>query len=101
VIADFSDLSNYLQPAMSCRYCTSMKISVKCYSGYRVDENPISIRFDSLVVKVDKIIDQWLDPDHRYFKFIGDNAATYIIRHDMNSLDWELTFYQQKGVPSG
>jgi len=71
-----------------------MKIFVKCYSGYRVDEKPQSIRFDSLVVQVDQIIDQWLAPDHRYFKFIGDDKATYIIRQDMDSLDWELTFYR-------
>ena len=74
-----------------------MKISVKCYSGYRVDEKPRHIRFDSLVVHVDEIIDQWLDPDHRYVKFIGDDSATYIIRQDMDSLDWELTFYKRKG----
>ena len=72
-----------------------MKISITCYSGYRVDEKPKSIRFDSSVVRVEQIVDQWLDPDHRYFKFIGDDRATYIIRQDMDSLDWELTFYQQ------
>ena len=71
-----------------------MKISITCYSGYRVDEKPRSIRFDSSVVRVEQIVDQWLDPDHRYFKFIGDDRATYIIRQDMDSLDWELTYYQ-------
>jgi len=72
-----------------------MKIAVTCYSGYRMDEKPISIRFDSSVVRVEQIVDQWLDPEHRYFKFIGDDSATYIIRQDMNSLDLVLTFYQQ------
>ena len=72
-----------------------MKIAVTCYSGYRMDEKPISIRFDSSVVKVEQLVDQWLDPEHRYFKFIGDDSATYIIRQDMNSLDWVLTLYQQ------
>ena len=71
-----------------------MKISITCYSGYRVDEKPKSIRFDSSVVRVEQIVDQWLDPDHRYFKFIGDDRATYIIRQDTDSLDWELTYYQ-------
>ena len=74
-----------------------MKISTKCYSGYRVDEKPKSIRFDSSVVMVDQIVDQWLGPDHRYFKFIGDDKAIYIIRQDMDSLDWELTYYQKTG----
>jgi hypothetical protein len=72
-----------------------MKISVKCYSGYRVDEKPQRIQFDSLVVAVERILDQWLDPDHRYFKFKGDDGATYIIRQDMDCLEWELILYQQ------
>ena len=71
-----------------------MKITVKCYSGYRVDEKPQSIRFDSTEVQVAQIVDQWLDPDHRYFKFIGEDGATYIIRQDMNSMEWVLTYYQ-------
>ena len=74
---------------------SNMKIAVKCYSGYRVDEKPKSIRFDSSVIKVEQIIDHGLGLHHRYFKFIGDDNATYIIRQDMDSLDWELTYYQQ------
>ncbi len=73
-----------------------MNILVTCYSGYRLDEKPERIRFESLVVRVDEIADQWLGPDHRYFKCIGDDRAIYIIRQDMNSLDWELTYYQKE-----
>ena len=72
-----------------------MDILVKCYSGYRVDETPRSIQFDSLVVSVKEIQDRWLSLDHRYFKFIGDDDATYIIRQDMTSLNWKLIFYKQ------
>ena len=72
-----------------------MKISVQCYSGHRVDETPRSIRFDSLVVEVKEIQDQWIGTDHRYYKFRGDDDATYIIRQDTVSYDWELTYYQQ------
>jgi hypothetical protein len=72
-----------------------MKITVQCYSGYRVDETPRSIRFDSLIVEIKKILDRWLSEDHRYFKVTGDDGATYIIRQDMLSMDWELTYYKQ------
>jgi hypothetical protein len=72
-----------------------MKITVHCYSGYRVDETPKSIRFDSLVVKVMAVLDRWLAQDHRYFKVIGDDGATYIIRQDLMSMAWELTYYKQ------
>lgn len=72
-----------------------MKITVRCYSGHRVDETPRSIQFDSLVVEVKEVQDRWISTDHRYFKVIGDDNATYIIRQDMISYDWELTYYQQ------
>ena len=71
-----------------------MKIVVNCYSGYRLDEKPRSIRFGSSVIQIDQIIDQWAGPDHRYFKCMGEDGATYIIRQDMDSLDWELTLYR-------
>jgi hypothetical protein len=72
-----------------------MKITVKCYSGHRVDKTPRSIQFDSLVVEVKEIQDQWIGADHRYFKVLGDDDATYIIRQDTVSYNWELTYYQQ------
>ena len=72
-----------------------MKITVRCYSGHRVVETPRSIQFDSLVVGVKEIQDQWIGTDHRYFKIVGDDDATYIIRQDTVSYDWELTFYRQ------
>ncbi len=71
-----------------------MKITVKCYSGHRVDETPRSIQFDSLVVGVKEIQDQWIGTDHRYFKIVGDDDATYIIRQDTVSYDWELTYFR-------
>ncbi|MCC7202479.1 MAG: hypothetical protein IT393_07465 [Nitrospirae bacterium] len=33
----------------------------------------------------------------RYFKVEGDNGSLYIIRHDMTSLEWELTLFEEKG----
>ena len=72
-----------------------MKITVRCYSGHRVDETPRSIQFDALVVEVKEVQDQWIGTDHRYFKIRGDDDATYIIRQDTITYDWELTYYQQ------
>ena len=75
-----------------------MRITVKCYSGHRVDETPRSIQFDSLEVAVKEVQDQWIGTDHRYFKVIGDDNATYIIRQDMISYDWELTYFRQAEI---
>ena len=71
-----------------------MKITVKCYSGHRVDETPRSIQFDSRVVAVKEVQDQWIGTDHRYFKILCEDNATYIIRQDTISYDWELTYFR-------
>jgi len=60
-----------------------------------MDETPQSIQFGSLVVQVLEVQDRWLSTDHRYFKLIGDDNAIYIIRQDMDSQEWELTYYKQ------
>ena len=46
-------------------------------------------------IEIIKILDRWLAPDHRYFKVIGDDKATYIIRHDQEKWQWELTFFNE------
>jgi len=77
-----------------------MKIMVECYSGYRGEEIPRAIWLGERRVGVDEIIDRWLAPDHRYFKFRGDDRGIYIIRHDGVSLQWQVTFYQDPAMQS-
>lgn len=47
-----------------------------------------------------KSANRWLAPDHRYFKILGDDEATYIIRHGSATGQWELVFYQAAGIAS-
>ena len=44
---------------------------------------------------VAKIADRWIAPDHRYFRLLGDDGATYILRHDIETELWEVTFYDR------
>jgi hypothetical protein len=72
-----------------------IEIKVECYAGYRGEETPRNIWFQSRKIAVKKVLDRWLDPDYRYFKLLGDDEGIYIIRHDMNTRMWELTYYQE------
>lgn len=81
-----------------------MQIEVNCYAGYRGEETPRRIRLGAVTVAVCEILDRWLAPDHRYFKFLGDDGARYIVRHDSRRGCWELVFYQhweQRARPVG
>ena len=71
-----------------------MKVGVECYAGYRGDETPRRILFDGRAVAVVEVIDRWLGADHRYFKVLGSDEATYILRQDIPTHSWEMTMYQ-------
>ena len=77
-----------------------MQIRVDCYAGYRGEETPRTIRMADNKIEVIKVVDRWLAPDHRYFKILGDDEATYIIRHGSATGQWELVFYQAAGIAS-
>ena len=78
-----------------------MQIRVDCYAGYRGEETPRQIKMADYTIEVIEVLDRWLAPDHRYFKLLGDDGATYIIRHDSVSGQWELVFYQAADLNSG
>jgi hypothetical protein len=71
-----------------------MHIQVECYAGYRGEETPRFIKMATYKIEVKEVVDRWLSPDHRYFKIIGSDDATYIIRHVTDTWQWELVFYQ-------
>ena len=78
-----------------------MQIEVKCYAGYRGEETPHKIRMATYEIEIKEIVDRWLAPDHRYFKVIGNDNATYIIRHETATWQWDLVFYQSaEGIAS-
>lgn len=72
----------------------SFEIKVKCYSGYRGEETPRTIYLHDKEIQVKEILDMWLAPDHRYFKFLGSDDGVYIIRYDDSKCIWELTLYK-------
>jgi hypothetical protein len=74
---------------------TIFKIEVKCYSGYKAEETPRSILINNKEISVNKVLDMWLAPDHRYFKCLGSDNGVYIIRYDEKKCIWELTFYSE------
>ncbi len=72
-----------------------MEVRVECYAGHRGEETPRALAFDGRRVEVAEVLDRWLSPDHRYFKVAGDDGARYILRHDVATGRWRVTFYDR------
>lgn len=70
-------------------------IRVECYAGRRGEETPRALYVGDRRIEVVIVMDQWLAPDHRYFKLEGDDGDVYIVRHDVTTDRWELTMFER------
>ncbi|MCH6549730.1 MAG: hypothetical protein IH812_07880 [Proteobacteria bacterium] len=70
-------------------------VRVECYAGYRGEETPRRFHLGEKAEDVVEVLDRWLSPEYRYFKCLGADGGTYILRHDVQGDRWELTFYQR------
>lgn len=72
-------------------------VRVECHAGYRADEVPVRFYLGMRRIEVTEVLDRWLAPDHRYFKVLGDDGDTYILRHDTATDRWDLTLFARGG----
>jgi hypothetical protein len=77
-----------------------LTLEVECYAGYRGEQTPRAFSLGSRRIEVAELLDQWLAPDHRYFKLRGDDGDTYVVRHDIASGTWELKVFERAAGPT-
>ena len=71
------------------------QLAVECYAGYRGEQTPRRFRLHERTFDIDTVVDQWLAPDHRYFKVRTTSGALCILRHDVLADRWELTLFRE------
>jgi hypothetical protein len=75
-------------------------VLVECYAGHRGEQTPRVVRIGDRRIEVVRVVDQWLAPDHRYFKVECAAGDTYIVRHDVTHDTWELTMFRSGRAPA-
>ena len=76
-----------------------LEIKVECYAGYKGDEKPVSLVLKTRKIRIAEIIDQWISPEHRYFKVRAEDGGIYIVRNDTKTHTWELIVYDSGTKP--
>jgi hypothetical protein len=66
-----------------------MKVEVVCYSGYKVDERPVSFRLGGQDYSVEELVDQWYGPQDIFFKLKANDGNVYILRRRSTTPDGE------------
>jgi hypothetical protein len=65
-------------------------VRVECYAGYRGEETPRRFRLAGGWLEVEKVVDRWREPDHRYFKVHAADSNAYVLRQYTESERWDL-----------
>jgi hypothetical protein len=76
-------------------------VRIESYAGYRGQETPRRLIFGAKSLEVREVIDRWLAPDYRYFKVRCEDGCVYILRHDLEQGEWELTSFDCRAVGEG
>jgi hypothetical protein len=72
-----------------------LAVDVHCYAGYRGEETPRRFGRPGDMIEIAEVVDCWLAPDHRYFKVRDGSGDVYILRNDVLSARWEVTFFRR------
>ena len=67
-----------------------VRITVRCYAGYKGEERPTSYSLADEDYRVTEILDRWYDIDSHCFKVLVEHGEIHLLRHDLNSGIWEL-----------
>jgi hypothetical protein len=69
-------------------------VRVECYSGYKADERPERILFESQTLEIAEVEDRWYSPGATYFRVLAESGDRYVLRHDDAQDIWSLTAYR-------
>jgi len=77
------------------------RISVQAYSGYKVNERPVSFSLRGRRYRVIEIVDRWYEGYNGpaaldYFKVIADDGQSYILRYNSLFDAWSLLTENKK-----
>jgi hypothetical protein len=73
-------------------------LGVECYAGARGDETPRRLRLGGHTLEVVDVLERWLEPAHRCFKVRCVTGATFTIRQDRETREWELAGFEGAGA---
>lgn len=71
-------------------------LKIRCCSGYKANERPVSFYLGDKEFQVKEILDLWYGPDYAYFKVKTDVGSIYILKYNEQKDYWELELYLRK-----
>jgi hypothetical protein len=76
---------------------TELLVRVECYSGYKADERPARIVFETQTLEIREVEDRWYSPGATYFRVVVESGERYVLRHDEAQDVWSVTAFRASG----
>ena len=76
-----------------------LEVRVECYAGSRGEETPRCLYLGPRRIRVEAVLEQWLAPEHRYFRLRGEDGGVYVVRYGIAADRWELTLVDSGRAP--
>jgi hypothetical protein len=72
-------------------------VHVECYAGYKADERPVRIVFDTQTLEIAEVEDRWYSPGATYFRVLTARGDRYVLRREDAQDLWSLTAFRAAG----
>ncbi|SNB44705.1 hypothetical protein [Geobacter sp. DSM 9736] len=66
-------------------------VHVQTGQGRKIEDRPTGFTIGDRKFKVQEILDRWDGKDDSYFKVLAEDGIIYILRHDLETDQWEVT----------
>ncbi|HKV24180.1 MAG TPA: hypothetical protein VJN93_06270 [Candidatus Acidoferrum sp.] len=76
-------------------------VRVECYSGYKAEERPVRIVFESQTIEISAVEDQWYSPGATYFRVLASTGDRYVLRRDDAQSTWSLSAFRSSARRAG
>jgi hypothetical protein len=73
-----------------------MKIKVESYSDSKGQESPTRFMLGTRTIEVESCVDRWYGEQACYFRVLGNDENSYILKGPLEDGSWELVSFTHK-----
>jgi hypothetical protein len=66
-------------------------VHVQSGAPRKSDDTPTVFTIGDRKFNVQEVLDRWDGADHTYFRVLAEDGIIYILRHDLQTDEWEVT----------
>ena len=73
-----------------------MKIKVECFSDSKRQATPAKFLLGTREIQVEAVVDRWYGEQACYFRVLGNDENSYILKGPLEDGSWELVSFTHK-----